>query len=671
MENRGGTRHQSTKRRRTGEGLTACLLFVIGLAAAVIASRPGHSQPTAPSQLEIPRPDLGSMEAAARDKIESMQGALARLVGEPDVPKSDLAEGFGYLGQLFHAFQLHDAAEICYHNAQLLADDDRRWSYYLGLVRNARGDFEPAVGDYERALVLGPDDSATLLRLGNALLELNRHEDAQRRFARVLELDPASAAAHYGLGRVAAARGEHAAAAQSFEKALALQPEATVVHYPLAQAYRKLGDVDRARLHLGKRGEERPRFEDPLGDQVSRLAKGTAFEVALALARDTERFSARDFLGFALSQFGDVKGAIEQLEHGLALHREAGEEETSALERARIHYLLGGLLVNDLRDEEAIRQFSAAVELDPTLLDARLKWGNCLARGRRFTEAAESYSRVLAVDPTHAAALLNRAAALMEAGRDAEARVDLERLVELHPSETEAHARLALVLARSGEVDAAIDRYRTAAGLDLAPTERVSVHLQLARLLRQRGQLEDALDQFRLALEADPASLPALDGRASLLGQMGRYAEAAGVYGVLVALRPDSPVARVGEATALILGGQYAAATARLEEGLVALPDQLTLKDILARHLAACPDLSVRDGARSLELARELWQQLPTPESMETLAMALAEAGRFEEAEHWQSKLLERVEADGGDQDPARLRANLERYRRGEACCVE
>lgn len=98
------------------------------------------------------------------------------------------------------------------------------------------------------------------------------------------------------------------------------------------------------------------------------------------------------------------------------------------------------------------------------------------------------------------------------------------------------------------------------------------------------------------------------------------------------------------------------------------LPDDLSIKDLLARHLAACPDRSVRDGARAVELATELVLAVPTLESLETLAMAHAEAEQFEEAIAWQERLLEEEEARD-----AAVRARLERhlalYRQGRACC--
>ncbi len=79
----------------------------------------------------------------------------------------------------------------------------------------------------------------------------------------------------------------------------------------------------------------------------------------------------------------------------------------------------------------------------------------------------------------------------------------------------------------------------------------------------------------------------------------------------------------------------------------------------------------MRDGKRALELALELYEKVPTPESVETLAMAYAEAGRFTEAVTWQRQLLDKLGPDSDPQTTQRLRLHLELYESGEACCAK
>ena len=664
----------------------AALAALAALPAGAAAAAPQDAPPPAAARAAdepgdgIPRPELGAMEEAPRRRIEALQQALEGLQADPEALPAELAEAFGELGRHFQAFQLPAAAEAAYRRAHELVPDDVRWTYFLALVQHAEGDLEAAVANYRASLPDPRNRLPTLIHLGDALLALDRVEEAEEAYRGALDIDGESAAALFGLGRVAAESGRPAEAVERFERVLELQPDASIVHYLLGQAYRKSGDVERARAELAQRGDREVVFPDPLGAEVTRLAKGTAFETVLDMAREAERVPDEEFLGFVLSQFGDVEGTIEQLRRGLAAGIGAGEEGDGAspIEVARVRYVLAGLLVDAGRDDEAIAELRRALELAPGLVDARIKLGNALARGGDYEAALEAFGAVLERAPDHRGALLKRAAAYTELERLPEARADLERLAAADPPHAEAQVRLGAILEELGEHAAAEERFRAAAGLDLSLVERVNVQTRLAGLLARRGAADEALAAYDAALEADGTAVAALRGRAMLLGRLGRYAAAADGFATLVEVLPDEVGPRLAEVTALILAGRHREARERLEAGLLRFPDDLGLKDVLARHLAAAPDRSVRDGERAIALAQEVFESLPTPESVETLAMAYAEAGRFDEAIRWQEELIERLgeagEGGEGELPPGtmeRLRAHLALYERGEPCCGE
>ena len=106
----------------------------------------------------------------------------------------------------------------------------------------------------------------------------------------------------------------------------------------------------------------------------------------------------------------------------------------------------------------------------------------------------------------------------------------------------------------------------------------------------------------------------------------------------------------------------------RLEEDYEALPDDLPVKDALARLLATAPVDSLRDGPRALQLAEELYRDETSAFHVETLAMALAEVGRLEEAVQFQEKALIAVTNAGRTELIARFQANLTLYLEGRPC---
>ncbi len=77
----------------------------------------------------------------------------------------------------------------------------------------------------------------------------------------------------------------------------------------------------------------------------------------------------------------------------------------------------------------------------------------------------------------------------------------------------------------------------------------------------------------------------------------------------------------------------------------------------LAWILATCPDAEVRDGKLAIDYATQACEisEWNSPNDLDTLATAYAEACQFPEAVEWQTKAIELAENEG--------RANLTEYR--------
>ncbi len=630
----------------------------------------------------VPAPDLTGIEEAVRDRLEAQAAAVEELA-RPDTEPARLGAAYGALGRLYHAYDFPTAAAACYRNARRLASGDFRWAYYLGFLHQTEGDLERAAERLTEALALRPDDPAALLRLGDVELELERYAAARGRYERALELDADAAAAHYGLGRLAARSDDPAAAVRHFERALELQPGASLVHYPLALAYRELGRREQAERHLGLRGQVGVGFPDPLvraldedlagvGLRLTRagvaLAEGreeaALVELRKAVAAAPGSFDARLGLGLALARAGEREGAREQLEEAVRLAPE------SVLARDA----LGRLLAGAGADEGAVAHFSKAVALDPSFAEGHFQLGAALGRLGRHAEAAEAFSRVLEIEPGHADALLARATERLDLGELAAARRDLEALLGRDPQHARARLRLGEALQRLGE-GGALDAYLRALDIGLEPADGAAAHLSAGNLLAQRREGEAALEHYRAALELDPGLAGARYNLAGVLSGLGRHAEAAEAYRAVLEREPENASARLYLAQSLAALGRHREAREQLERGLKAAPRDGRLAHALARTLAASPDRAVRDGRRAVELALGVLAAQKSLAHAETVAMAFAEMGRFDEAVRWQNQVIAAAESDESDEsDPsdflARLRRNLARYESGEACCA-
>jgi tetratricopeptide (TPR) repeat protein len=264
-----------------------------------------------------------------------------------------------------------------------------------------------------------------------------------------------------------------------------------------------------------------------------------------------------------------------------------------------------------------------------------------------------------AVEGTMSApALANEALLLQQEGRLEEALRALRASLRLAPQRAATRTNLAILLTEMGRGG---DALRALEGLVEEQPESPQARLNLARALSLAGRWDEAVAQYDALLRLHPEepSIPLY--RATALRRAGRPREAAAAFREIVERRPGEVVPRVEEAMALAAAGDHRGALARLDAGLAALPRSGELVHAQARLLALAPP-PVGDPQRALALAEAIHQARPEPAHAETLAMALAANGRFEEAAALQRRLL----AGAADEETrARLRADLERYQAG------
>ncbi len=231
------------------------------------------------------------------------------------------------------------------------------------------------------------------------------------------------------------------------------------------------------------------------------------------------------------------------------------------------------------------------------------------------------------------------------------------------PDNVNARVTLARALYLTG------DRDRARRELDEALTRQPDHDLGLflrGVLAEDDGEPEAATGFYERALAAAPEQPGANQYLGNARMRANRYGEAARLYATTWRDDPKNMTARLYEALALTLAGDDRTARERLDRAVADLPDDPMLRLALARLLAASPDDAVRDGARALPLAQALFDGFPSLEHAETLAMALAEVGRLEDAASLQENAVQAVVAAGRFDALPRVQAALDRYRRGQ-----
>jgi tetratricopeptide (TPR) repeat protein len=426
---------------------------------------------------------------------------------------------------------------------------------------------------------------------------------------------PAALAAEWGtLGQLYHGYGLLDAAVACYREAARLDGAGLRWPYLLGHAERDRSDVAAARAAFVEalaRGAYPP-AEIALAEIA--LVEGNATEAAAAAQRALTLVprepAALAALGQAKLARRDYAGAVQALEAALQAVPAAN----------RLHYPLA-LAYRGLGNEERAREELGLVgktgvrAADPLLdeLDAARRGELApLLRGRRaaaagdWPAAAEEFRRALAANPESVTARVDLSAALASSGDLAGARRELDAALARDPQNATAHFNLGVLLLGQGDAAGALPHLEAAVGARAGDAE---AERSLGDALLALGRPADALPRFRAATAAAPFDEPA----------------------------------RFGEAVALVRLGRLAEARERLEEAEKIMPEQGRILDLLARLLAAAPDLALRHGARAVELAQKVWDAQPTAGHGRTLALALAEAGRCADAAKLARALAEQV----------------------------
>lgn len=469
---------------------------------------------------------------------------------------------------------------------------------------------------------------------------------------------------------------EPAVAAQIREegqRVSALASGARVGARDLADAYGALGQV----LHVYE-------FFEP-----AELSYANAIRLAPGDARWPH------LLGYLYQQTGRLNDAVEQF---TAARRIQPADQAATVRLGDVY-----LDLNQLRD--ARQEFERVLEVFPALAQKGL--GEVAIRERRFGDAARHFDLALQRVPTATSLHYSLAMAYRGLGRAADARSHMDKrgpgairigdpVVDGLQALVRGERGLVVLGRRAydvGQYKEAADAFAKAA--DAAPASATPrVNLGLAYL--QLGNTAEAAQAFQAALRLEPTNAVAHAGWGGTLVREHKDAEAVPHFQAALDQSPDDVIVARQLVGALVRLGRADAAIATLSRmrardrddedallGLVILlsdqhryPEALTLLDdanrrapdrpatatTLARLLASAPDRSLRDGRRALDLATQIHTSDPAPVHAETVAMALAELGRCEEARAWMMRALTAAQAARDSSEVLRLQAAAPQY---------
>ena len=217
------------------------------------------------------------------------------------------------------------------------------------------------------------------------------------------------------------------------------------------------------------------------------------------------------------------------------------------------------------------------------------------------------------------------------AGRVDDAVEQYRKAVELNPGYMEAYSNLGNALRQQGRLDEAMAHCRKA--LEIQP-QSARTHRILGLALAGSGRLDEAIAQFQEALAIEPECAEAHNDLGAALLERGRSNEAVAHWKQAVAINPHDAQTYRNLGIVLYQQGKIADALAQWNQSIRLCPDDKSLISATAWVLATCPEASLRNAGRAVELAQQATGLSggSDPAVLDTLAAAYAEAGRYPEA---------------------------------------
>jgi tetratricopeptide (TPR) repeat protein len=372
------------------------------------------------------------------------------------------------------------------------------------------------------------------------------------------------------------------------------------------------------------------------------------------IADNPECWMAHNNLGLLLIHQGRAQEAIAQ-------YRAAFQVNPTY---ADAHSNLGNALNNEGRTEEAIAEFREALRINPNYADAYNNLGIALFQQGHFEDAIAQYRESLRINPGNAAAHNNLANALFEQGRVDEAIAQYGEALQINPDIAQAHYNLGQALFGRGRTEEAIAHYRESLRIN---TANAGAHSALGDALFRQGQIDEAIAQYRGAIAINPADAQTQNNLGFALFKQGQIDQAIAEYRRALEIDPNDVQAHINLGNALLGQGDAAEALVHLQNALDLQPDNLALENKLAWILATAPQLTVRDGARAIDLATQASQASGgnDPLILRTLAAAYAQAGQYPNAVQTAQMALQLAQAQSNAALTGALPREIKLYEAG------
>jgi tetratricopeptide (TPR) repeat protein len=359
-----------------------------------------------------------------------------------------------------------------------------------------------------------------LLKRGNAYMAMNLPEKALADFETVLDIDGSHYMAYLYRGRLHQRMGNPKEALEDFNEAISVD------------AARPDGYLYRGLFYCSERKYERAleNFE-----MAAEKAPGCYEAVIRAGAVKT-----------VMLRYDEARTLFEKVIH--AVDKKRGRHRSMAyLHRGHLSRALG-------KWDDALRDYSKAVSLDPRYVDALLARATLHKKRKKLPEARMDADKVLHIQSSHPEGLVLLGEIRLKMGYPKEAIVLFDRALKLRPDSVRAYAGRGEAYVRCGKIDAARADYEKALALERTVESDAFFFFRKAEekheeavATRKPEPYREALTYYARAIDLNPRYTRAYHRKAALYEAWGAFDESIATYSEAIASNPyglDAYIAR-------------------------------------------------------------------------------------------------------------------------------
>jgi Tfp pilus assembly protein PilF len=293
--------------------------------------------------------------------------------------------------------------------------------------------------------------------------------------------DTALATEKLELGEMLFFNGNPKAAAKAFSEAIAIDPDLYQAHFDLASLYQQMGnlpgEISQYREIVRLHNKERDAYFTlglllrENGDLTEAI---TNLETALTLPSKVQETDTEDVLAFALISNGNAAAALIHFDHLLESGGKAKQTDW-ILGKAMALFKLN-------KETEASLEIDRALSLKPNNPAAHNLKGDILSASGRKDEAVKEYSRAIEDDSLFCQGYLSLGNLYLKDKQFSLARDVFLKGEKIKPDDKNILYGLAYALENCGDVKTAMEKYQAVLSLEKSPQERATIQAHLTEL---------------------------------------------------------------------------------------------------------------------------------------------------------------------------------------------